>query len=146
MARRTPPPPRDVPTRRTPKPLDGCPCGLPAGYADCCCPLHRGEAAAPSPVRLMRSRYAAFAVRDEAYLLRSWHPATRPGHLGLDAGTRWTGLDVLAESGGTAFHQEGTVEFRAHFTEKGRAGALHERSRFVRHEGAWVYVDGEILP
>jgi SEC-C motif domain protein len=93
----------------------------------------------------MRSRYSAFAVRDEGYLLRTWHPATRPAELDPDLAMRWTGLDVLDTTEGSAFHSAGTVTFRAHYTHRGQRGALHERSRFARHEGVWVYVDGEMI-
>ena len=92
----------------------------------------------------MRSRYCAFAVHDEAYLLRTWHPDTRPPRLGLDSGTRWTGLEIVATDGGSAFHSTGTVTFRAHYTEGGSTGVLEEHSRFARHDGAWVYVDGDV--
>jgi SEC-C motif-containing protein len=91
----------------------------------------------------MRSRYAAFALGDPAYLLRTWHPDTRPARLDLADGPRWAGLEILATSGGSAFHSEGTVTFRAHYaTVDGASGTQSEHSRFVRHEGAWVYVDG----
>ncbi len=42
----------------------------------------------------MRSRYAAFAVGDAAYLLQTWHPS-RPHRLRLDPQDRWTHLEVL---------------------------------------------------
>lgn len=87
----------------------------------------------------MRSRYAAFVVRDAAYLLRTWHPGTRPDTLDLDPGTRWERLEILGTTEGSAFHTTGTVTFRAHFKDHGRAESLYEKSRFVRHEGAWVY-------
>jgi SEC-C motif-containing protein len=87
----------------------------------------------------MRSRYSAFVKRDEGYLLRTWHPRTRPPRVDFDPGMRWTGLEILDTTDGTAFHSTGTVTFRASF----RGGALHERSRFERVHGAWVYVDGE---
>ena len=29
----------------------------------------------------MRSRYTAFVLEDEAHLLRSWHPSTRPAEV-----------------------------------------------------------------
>lgn len=87
----------------------------------------------------MRSRYSAFVKGDTAYLLRTWHPRTRPARLGLDPGMRWTGLEILDTAGGSAFHTTGTVTFRASY----RGGSLHERSRFERVDGAWVYVDGE---
>ncbi|WDV50559.1 YchJ family metal-binding protein [Streptomyces coeruleorubidus] len=119
-----------------------CPCGLPGAYGDCCGRYHSGTAAAPTAEALMRSRYCAFVKGDVAYLLRTWHPRTRPGTLEPDPRMRWTGLEILQTSDGTAFHTTGTVEFRASY----RGGSLHERSRFERVDGAWVYVDGEFLP
>ncbi len=89
----------------------------------------------------MRSRYSAFAVGDTAYLLRSWHSTTRPATLELDAAQRWTRLEILDATGGSAFHTEGTVAFRAHYTVHGHAGSQEEHSRFVREDGRWVYVD-----
>ncbi|MGD3111514.1 YchJ family protein [Streptomyces sp. YGL11-2] len=139
--------------RRSPKPQQApvrpaagtpdapCPCGRDASYGDCCAPFHQGRAAAPTAERLMRSRYSAFAVGDTGYLLRTWYSATRPGGLELDPVQRWTGLDILGTSGGSAFHDEGTVEFCAHYTLRGRSGSQYEHSRFVRENGAWVYVD-----
>ncbi|WP_067272365.1 YchJ family protein [Streptomyces jeddahensis] len=122
-----------------------CPCGSGAAYSQCCGRRHSGAAAAPTAEALMRSRYSAFAVRDEAYLLRTWHPETRPPRVDFDAGMRWTGLKILDTTDGSAFHTTGTVTFRAHYTDGGRAGVLHERSRFTRVGGAWVYVDGEFV-
>ena len=90
----------------------------------------------------MRARFSAFAVHDEAYLLRSWHPATRPPAVETDPGVRWLRLDILGSTDGGPFHTGGTVEFRAHYREHGRVGELHENSRFVRHDGDWVYLDG----
>jgi SEC-C motif-containing protein len=55
---------------------------------------------------------------------------------------RWTGLEIQEATDGSAFHATGTVTFRASY----RGGSLHERSRFERVDGAWVYVDGEFLP
>ncbi|WP_373300645.1 YchJ family protein [Streptomyces chromofuscus] len=130
-----------------------CPCGLAETFEMCCGRFlsqsragwtggtGTGGAAAPTAEALMRSRYTAFVRRDEAYLLRTWHPRTRPARLDLDPGMRWTGLEILGTTDGSAFHSTGTVTFRASFV----GGALHERSRFERVDGAWVYVDGEFL-
>ncbi len=117
-----------------------CPCGLPQAYDQCCGRYHLG-AAAPTAEALMRSRYSAFVKRDEGYLLRTWHPRTRPARVEFDPGMRWTGLEILGTGDGSAFHTTGSVTFRASF----RGGSLHERSRFERVAGAWVYVDGEFL-
>ncbi|MEU1303247.1 YchJ family protein [Streptomyces shenzhenensis] len=117
-----------------------CPCGV-GDYYGCCGRYHRGVGGAPTAEVLMRSRYAAFVRGDVGYLLRTWHPRTRPVRLELDPGLRWTGLEVLGTTDGSAFHTAGTVTFRASY----RGGSLHERSRFERFDGAWVYVDGEFL-
>ena len=121
---------------------DPCPCGWGRAYGECCGPIHEGRAAAPTAEALMRSRYSAFAVGDEPYLLRSWHPSTRPALLELDPDQRWLRLEILATEGGSAFHSEGSVEFRAYYHEQGQEDVLHEHSRFVRDGGAWVYLDG----
>jgi SEC-C motif domain protein len=95
----------------------------------------------------MRSRYTAFSLGDEAYLLRTWHPRTRPDGVQLDRGTRWTGLQVLhAERGGTD-DGDGLVEFVATWAGSagagGAGGRLRERSRFERRGGRWLYVGGD---
>ncbi|WP_040685203.1 YchJ family protein [Nocardiopsis baichengensis] len=135
-------------SRRRPDTTDApgrpCPCGKGGAYAECCAPLHRGTRSASSAEELMRSRYSAFAVGDAAYVKQSWHPSTRPRELDLDPAMRWTGLEILSTTGGTAFHTEGTVEFRASYRHGGAAGSLHEKSRFTRHEGRWTYVDGDV--
>lgn len=121
-----------------------CPCASGRAYADCCGPLHAGARAAATAEALMRSRYSAFARGDAAYLLDTWHPATRPAALELDPATRWLGLEVRAH------HADGdaaTVEFVARSRSGGAsAQRLHERSRFVREDGRWFYVDGTFPP
>lgn len=90
----------------------------------------------------MRSRFTAFALGDAAYLLRSWHPSTRPAELELDPQTRWTRLDIIAAEAGGPFDNAGVVEFEAFYREGGVRASLHERSRFVREHRIWTYLDG----
>lgn len=122
-----------------------CPCLSGETYGACCGRLHRGESAAATAEALMRSRFSAFAVGDPDYLLRTWHPSTRPRSLELDATLRWYRLDIVATSRGGLLDEEGTVEFIAHFKVpgvRGSAGSQAERSRFSKDTGAWTYVDG----
>jgi SEC-C motif-containing protein len=119
---------------------DACPCGTGLTYAECCRPLHDGSAQADSAVRLMRSRYSAYVVHDTAYLLRTWHPRTRPSDLDASQGPDWQGLTVLATADGRDSDSVGEVEFEAAHAD----GVLHERSRFVKRAGRWVYVDGDV--
>ncbi|MFD4989358.1 YchJ family protein [Streptomyces sp. NPDC058374] len=125
---------------------DPCPCGTGRPYGECCGTFHAGNAEAATAEQLMRSRYAAFVVRDAAYLLRTWHPRTRPAALDLDDGMRWTGLEITRTSQGSAFHTAGTVTFRAHYLAGGESGVMAEHSRFTRADGtgAWLYVDGDV--
>jgi SEC-C motif domain protein len=89
----------------------------------------------------MRSRYSAFVVMDAAYLLRTWHPDTRPAELTLDAGMHWRRLDIVSTSRGGPLDREGTVEFQAHFRHDGVRGVHHESSRFLRVDRRWYYLD-----
>jgi SEC-C motif-containing protein len=123
-----------------------CPCGTGLPLDECCGRLHDGSAAAATAEQLMRSRYSAFALGDVDYLLETWHPTTRPRTLALDPAVRWTGLDVLATTGGGPLETAGTVEFRAHHVAGGVVGAQHEHSRFIRDAGRWRYLDGVALP
>ncbi len=122
-------------------PAAPCPCGLGHPYGDCCGRLHRAQAAAPTAELLMRSRFSAYVVHNAAYLLRTWHPTTRPPGIQFDPQQRWLRLDVLGGTGGGLFDTDGTVEFRAHYRRHRRSGVLQEHSRFVRHSGVWVYLD-----
>jgi len=117
-----------------------CPCGA-ADYAACCGRYH-GGASAPDAAALMRSRYSAYVLGLEAYLLATWHPGTRPAVLDLAAdNAKWLGLEVRKHTPESA--DRATVEFIARYKIGGRAHRLHEISRFVREEGRWFYVDGE---
>ena len=88
----------------------------------------------------MRSRYSAFVVGNAGYLRDTWHGSTRPDTVELDAGIRWTGLEIvdIVDDGDRA-----VVEFRAGFRDAEGAGVQHERSRFARRAGRWFYVDAE---
>ena len=90
----------------------------------------------------MRSRYAAYVLRDVDYLLSTWHPHTRPATLTLDEvpPPKWLGLEVKCHERIDAEHA--TVEFVARYKVNGRAHRLAERSRFERLDGRWHYLDG----
>ena len=122
-------------------PGDSCPCGSGKAYAGCCGPLHQGAIAA-TPEALMRSRYSAYVLQLEAYLLDTWHPDTRPSGLDLDADpVRWLCLEV--KQAPPPQGASGQVEFVARYKQQGRAFRLHEHSRFRLEGERWFYVDGE---
>jgi SEC-C motif-containing protein len=127
-----------------------CPCGradaagraLP--YAQCCGRYVEDFDGTPAPdaEALMRSRYSAFVLERADYLRATWHASKRPSRVSFDAGVKWLGLDVREHKVTDDSHAE--VEFVARLREpSGRAVRLHERSRFVREDGRWFYVDGD---
>ncbi|MDD2702220.1 MAG: YchJ family metal-binding protein [Sideroxydans sp.] len=121
-----------------------CPCGSSKPYADCCARYIEGDTPAPTAEALMRSRYTAYTLLKEDYLLASWHASTRPTELGLadEAPTKWIGLDVKCHEQQDATHA--IVEFVARYKVNGRAHRMHEVSRFVKEAGQWFYVDGDV--
>ena len=122
-----------------------CPCGSGKPYAACCGPLHFGQFFAFTAEALMRSRYGAYVLKLEDYLLATWHPTTRPSELDIEAdGTKWLGLAVKRHQQQDDSHA--TVEFVARYRVAGRGHRLHELSRFVREDGRWYYLDGDMLP
>lgn len=120
-----------------------CPCDSGSTYGDCCDPWHAGLSQgthAPTPEALMRSRYSAYVLGLIDYLLATWHPSTSPGELELSP-VKWLGLEVRhAQATGDA----GVVEFVARYRDSGRGVRLHEISRFVREDGLWTYIDGQM--
>jgi len=93
----------------------------------------------------MRSRYTAYSQLNNDYLLATWHPSTRPQSINLELEpVNWTGLRIIDTQAGQADDSQGTVEFIARFKTNGKAGCLQECSRFLKEQGLWFYVDGEI--
>ncbi len=119
--------------------VGACPCGLP-DFAKCCGSFISGQQLPATAEQLMRSRYSAYTMADEAYLRASWHASTRPvDAIVHDDGAKWLGLDVKRH---VQHGDEATVEFVARYRIDGRAHRMHEVSRFLREDGKWYYVDG----
>lgn len=125
-----------------------CPCGSGEAYTACCGVFIDNGMLPETAEQLMRSRYSAYVLAREDYLLCTWHGSTRPAQLGLqDAGpVKWLGLKILRCEAGGAHDHDGIVEFVARYQVNGRAERLQEVSRFVREAGQWLYVDGQIAP
>jgi len=131
---------------RPAEPAQACPCGSGLDYAGCCGRYLDDGGQPDTAEALMRSRYTAYCLAREHYLLDSWHPSTRPGRLNLadDRQAQWIGLKILDSGAGGALDTEGTVEFVARHKRNGKAHRLHELSRFVRENGRWYYLDGKL--
>ena len=91
----------------------------------------------------MRSRYSAYVLGLTDYLRATWHPGTRPESIEADPpGLKWLGLQVRQHQQQDASHA--TVNFVACSKLAGRARRMQECSRFVREDGRWLYVDGNV--
>jgi len=124
--------------------LNPCPCGSKQNFADCCGRYLDNNQAACTAEALMRSRYTAYTLLREEYLLLTWHHSTRPSALGLaeDRSTKWLGLEVKRHEQQDENHA--IVEFVARYKVNGRAYRLHEISRFSHEDGCWFYVAGDV--
>ncbi len=92
----------------------------------------------------MRSRYSAYTRNNSDYLLKSWHPATRPTTLDLTPTPEWLGLIICRREAGSERDTHGLVEFIARYKAAGKTAIIHEISRFAKEEQRWYYVDGTI--
>lgn len=134
---------------------DSCPCGLGPPYASCCRPFHAGWDTPKTAERLMRSRYAAYAVQDIAWLEQTSGGEARATFSARDAAAwaksaAFTKLEVLEVVAGGEADVDGVVQFAATFVEHGKTQVLSERSRFERATPGdvttpWRYVGREKL-
>lgn len=124
------------------EPLQNCLCGSGQTFTTCC-EKHITKTAYPeTPEQLMRSRYTAYVLKNEEYLLNSWHESTRPDSLNIqNDATQWNKLKVIS-----AINDK--VHFVAFFTEvinnKEQALCLSEESIFVKNTH-WTYLEGKEL-
>ena len=121
-----------------------CPCESGKNYENCCQPYVEQIVDAPTAEALMRSRYSAFSVKNEAYLRYSWHPDTCPKNIHLNEKISWLGLKIIKTIAGNETDKNGAVEFVARSKNNGKASRLHEISRFSRFNHRWVYLDGKL--
>jgi len=94
----------------------------------------------------MRSRYSAYVRQNADYLIATWHPSCQPQQFHTTlvqsfAATRWLSLQIITAEE-TGDKSEGYVTFFARFSENQRESFIHERSRFIREEKRWYYIDG----
>jgi SEC-C motif-containing protein len=119
----------------------------------CCAPYHRGDREAPDPVALMRSRYAAFALGEAEYLVRTLHGEHPDRALpradlvrslrGAKERLRYPSLAILDQRRGQG---TGEVLFAAGIVEHGRDCSFVELSDFAHDGAGWRYLSGILLP
>ncbi|NJK54547.1 MAG: YchJ family protein [Pleurocapsa sp. SU_5_0] len=131
-------------------PQELCPCGSKKQTQYCCQMYLLGKKQPETAEKLMRSRYTAFTRGYVDYLIATLHPDYRQpnDHAELTTSishTQWLGLQIIDAQKGKKNDNTGIVEFEAVY-QINEPQQLHERSRFIKTEGQWFYVDGDILP
>lgn len=131
-------------------PNDPCPCYSKRPFYACCQPWHQGKLA-PTPAALMRSRFAAYALSNVNYIMRTTHPQSphaqaskRIWRQALKLFCRQTdflGLQILHV--GEPQNNVGLVTFRAVLMQAGKDVSFTEKSRFERENGRWLYHSGK---
>jgi len=122
--------------------LVSCYCGYSMSFQDCCGKYIEGNQKAPTALVLMKSRYAAYAIHQVAYLWETTHPSQRKLYskndiLNWATANEWKKLEILSFT-------ESTVEFRAYFLDEKKQNQVHyEFSTFVKENEKWFYLDGK---
>lgn len=128
-----------------------CYCSSQKEFENCCQPFIEGAAKPQTAEELMRSRYSAYAVGAVEYLVRSTHPSVRKFLNAADIenwakSNAWKRLEIIAKSAGAAKDKQGTVEFKAYYTDKNNQPQIHhELSNFRKELGKWFFVDGKVF-
>ena len=117
-----------------------CSCCSNQYYIDCCQPYHQKKAIASTPEILMRSRYTAFVLKLDDYLLATHHPSTRPVTLDLNNDPYWSSLRIIESSQKLT---TGQVHFQAIYKLNLGWGYLEEKSQFIFEDGHWYYLSGK---
>ncbi|NMM40253.1 YchJ family protein [Pseudoalteromonas arctica] len=125
-----------------------CLCGNQYSYQDCCQKLHLGTEQATTAEQLMRSRYVAYALKNAKYIYQTYaqeKQAENPVKEIADFANscRFIKLAVI----NTEQQQSNAeVEFCVSYFYQSLFCQLHERSSFIKEDGQWRYLDGEIFP
>lgn len=131
---------------------DNCPCGSLIKYKKCCKPFHEDIKTPINALELMKSRYCAYAIEKSEYIILTTHQNNRD----FNTDTKVWNNDILDFSRNTKFEKleildfidgqtESFVTFKANITQNKQDVSFIEKSRFVKENGKWQYIDGEFI-
>jgi len=133
-------------------PNDICPCGSLKKYKKCCKPFHDKITFPKTALELMKSRFSAFAVLIADYIiftthennsdyisdLKSWNQDI----MNFSKNTRFERLEILDFIKGKV---ESFVTFKATLFQDNTDISFIEKSRFLKVDEIWKYVDAEFI-
>lgn len=127
-----------------------CPCRSGKPYGECCQPFHQGELP-DTALKLMRSRYTAYALCMPEYIIHTTHRANAQFcHDNVEwtqkisefsLRTEFKNLEILEFQDGSPF---ATVTFVAHLVQDNKDVSFTEKSYFEKVKNKWFYLSGQL--
>ncbi len=98
----------------------------------------------------MRSRYTAYATGNIEHLGASLQAEDREQFDEQSArewaqSAQWNALEIISCERGGPDDTDGIIEFKALYTVNDNEQVHHERARFAREDGRWVFVEGRVI-
>lgn len=129
-----------------------CPCGSFKKYKKCCKLFHDKTKLPITALELMKSRFCAFAVQKYEYIISTTHPK----NIDFSNDTKSWSIDIMNFSKNTKFEKleiidfieadnESFVTFKASLIQENLDASFTEKSRFLKVDGKWFYVDGQFI-
>jgi SEC-C motif domain protein len=130
--------------------MNNCPCKSNKYFQNCCAPLIEGQQKATTPEQLMRSRYTAYTLHNIDYIQKTMSgPALKNFNYSeaqqWSQNVTWVGLEVLNSNTDKNNPNISYVEYKAFFETDKNINTLHEKSKFIRENQEWFYIDGQVL-
>jgi SEC-C motif domain protein len=133
-------------------PNDVCPCGSLKKYKKCCKTFHDNITFAKTALELMKSRFSAFATQNSKYIIFTTHnknpdftddlKSWEEDIINFSKNTRFEKLEILDF---TERELESFVTFKATLFQNNEDVSFIEKSRFLKVDGKWQYVDGQFI-
>lgn len=131
---------------------DFCPCGSTKKYKKCCKTFHDNISIPKTALELMKSRYCAYAVSNANYIISTSHEKNIDFSTDLNSWQK----DILSFCTNTKFEKleiidfiegefESYVTFKAYLFQNNQDVSFVEKSRFLKENDKWFYVDGKFL-
>lgn len=130
-------------------PNSPCPCGSNKKFKKCCKIFHDGQLPL-NALELMKSRYSAYKVGNSDYIIKTTHKnnsdfttdiiSWKASIEEFSKYSSFEGLEILDFIDG---QNEAYVTFKARIFQDKQEVFFTEKSRFLKENGMWFYVDGE---
>lgn len=125
-----------------------CPCHSKKKYKKCCKIFHEGINPKTAE-QLMRSRFCAYSLNNAEYIIKTTHQNNQDYSLDINTwkndissfceNTDFVRLEILEVIQG---EDESYVTFKAILKQDNLDSSFTEKSRFLKVENKWLYVDG----